>query len=340
MKFDNIYIFCPGNYKSGGPEVLHQLAYHLNKIKPHVAKIVYFNYKDKNTPYDSTLFNYISKEDYLLKEDLDFYSKKGQHNAIIFPETVPNILEQYHGYTIYFWWLSVDNFLYKNSFFDICKTGNIKHAIKEFLQGKVANHFNIISEKVDVHLCQSMYAKNYLSNKRIYDNVYMLGDYINSIYFNANIDKKDNIIVYNPKKGGHITQRIINYCKKRNDSYTWIPLINMSNDEILKILGRAKLYIDFGNHPGKDRFPREAALQHCCIITGKKGAAKNDIDIPIKNKYKFNDYEMKKIFKQISECMNEYEQCIQDFSSYRDSILNEQDIFIDQVYSLFNNKCY
>ncbi len=37
---------------------------------------------------------------------------------------------------------------------------------------------------------------------------------------------------------------------------------------------KAKLYIDFGYHPGKERMPREACLLDCCLIIGKDGSAK------------------------------------------------------------------
>lgn len=48
------------------------------------------------------------------------------------------------------------------------------------------------------------------------------------------------------------------------------PIINMTRDEVIRELQRAKVYIDFGNHPGKDRIPREAAILGCCAIVGKR----------------------------------------------------------------------
>ena len=69
----------------------------------------------------------------------------------------------------------------------------------------------------------------------------------------------------------------------------WVPLVGMSNDQVLNYLKTSKVYIDFGNHPGKDRLPREAAICGCCIITGKKGAAAFKEDIPISETYKFDD---------------------------------------------------
>ena len=68
--------------------------------------------------------------------------------------------------------------------------------------------------------------------------------------------------------------------------FNFIPIQGMSSIEVANLLESAKIYIDFGNHPGKDRLPREAVLSGCCIITNSKGSAKNSVDICISKKYK------------------------------------------------------
>ena len=40
----------------------------------------------------------------------------------------------------------------------------------------------------------------------------------------------------------------------------WVPLIGMTTEEMRSCMSKSKVYIDFGNHPGKDRIPREAAI--------------------------------------------------------------------------------
>ena len=52
---------------------------------------------------------------------------------------------------------------------------------------------------------------------------------------------------------------------------------------------KAKVYIDFGNHPGKDRFPREAVACGCRVITGRRGAAAFDQDVPIDDQLRIAD---------------------------------------------------
>ena len=80
----------------------------------------------------------------------------------------------------------------------------------------------------------------------------------------------------------------------------WKAIENMSTEEVAELLNRSKVYIDFGNHPGKDRFPREAAISGCCIITGQRGAAANDIDVMIPRSYKFPDKTSSILFLSIA----------------------------------------
>ena len=113
----------------------------------------------------------------------------------------------------------------------------------------------------------------------------------------------------------------------------------MSTDEVKVLLSQSKVYIDFGNHPGKDRLPREAALLGCCIITGKRGAAKYDEDVSIPAKYKFDDVkkEIEKIGNMIKECIDNYEINIKEFEDYRKKIANERKQFEKDVYKVFVN---
>ena len=166
-----------------------------------------------------------------------------------------------------------------------------------------------------------------------------LSDYINQVYLtDDSIPVKDrkNQVLYNPKKGFEFTQKIM----KAAPDLTWVPIQNMTTEEVHDLLKKSKVYIDFGNHPGKDRFPREAAISGCCIITGKRGSAKYYQDIPIPDTYKFDDADknIDAIVKQIRKCLNEYENVTEDFQKYRDFIRSEPTLFENDVKELFINK--
>ena len=117
----------------------------------------------------------------------------------------------------------------------------------------------------------------------------------------------------------------------------FIPLQNLSRAALQEILSGSALYIDFGNHPGMDRLPREAAVNGCCIITGRQGAAQNDIDIPIPVEYKFDERtaSVQGITQQIRSILADYESHTIHFETYRNRIKREQETFYKQIDNLF-----
>lgn len=103
----------------------------------------------------------------------------------------------------------------------------------------------------------------------------------------------------------------------------------MTAEEVHALLCRAKCYIDFGNHPGQDRIPREAAAAGCCVITDRRGSAANDMDVPIPTTYKFDDVPqaIPAILSCIRDCLADYEGHTRDFDSYRAMIAGQKEQF-------------
>ena len=60
----------------------------------------------------------------------------------------------------------------------------------------------------------------------------------------------------------------------------------LSPEQVQAMLKKAKVYIDFGGHPGMDRIPREAALAGCIVVTNREGSAAFRQDVPIPSQYK------------------------------------------------------
>lgn len=300
-----IYIMCPANLATGGPELLHQLCYKLNKLN-YEAYMFYFGqienpvherYKEYNNKYVTKFFD--SKE-----------------NIIIIPETnVCDMLEIKESKLI-IWWLSVDNF-----FIHLSRTAYTEKQIFESISKR--------KEKNSIlHLAQSQYAVDYLINNKIKsDQIYYLSDYLNDAFIKESqkkINKYPNVL-YNPKKGFEFTSKLI----KASPELNWIKLENYTPQEMAQIMKRSMVYIDFGNHPGKDRIPREAAICGCCIITGQRGSASNSIDVPIMNEFKYKDIEenIYPIVEKIKYITANYENEINKFEEYRNIILNEEERF-------------
>ena len=106
-------------------------------------------------------------------------------------------------------------------------------------------------------------------------------------------------------------------------------------------MAKSKIYIDFGNHPGKDRIPREASASHCVVVTGKRGSAANQIDVPIPDDFKFDDSigNDEKIIPQIVEKLRSI---LKNFraehdrqNSYRDEIYSQPDKAFQDVEKIF-----
>ena len=312
-----IYIASPTGIATGGTELLQQLCFCLiNNGIP--AKMLYYG-EFIDSPVSIKFSEYHNP--YVLRKD--FKSNAG--DVLVVPETSIGLLyKESSALKKYVWWLSVDNYF--------------AHDPKG-LKMKLRAALDRMAFKRCSHLVQSEYARLFLKdNLHITDQkVYYVSDYLNEEYDCESIDyskmnRKDNIL-YNPRKGFETTLKI----KAEIGEYNWLPLQGYTNQQLRDLFCTSKVYIDFGEHPGKDRIPREAAVCGCCVITGKKGAAGNDIDVPIPSEYKFDDSQLNvtAVHQKITECMNDYDERIKQFFDYISMIKSERRRFEKDVCTVF-----
>jgi len=313
-----IYVACQGNFYTGGPELLHQLVFKLNQLGQD-AKMFYYLKSEKNPVHPN-----LAKYGPSFVETLDDKAS----NCLIVPEVDTHLLRQYKHIQKVIWWLSVDNYELATS---------KKTLFLEKLGVYRRFNFNLKSHRRDVkHLCQSYYAQQFLDSKGIdsfYLSDYLSVDIIDGALSQSNQHERKDIVLYNPKKGFEFTKKLIDAAPH----YSWVPIENMTPKEVVKLLLTAKVYIDFGYHPGKDRFPREAAISGCCVITGKRGSAANQIDIPIPDTYKFDDKEsaIPEIVQKINVCFRDYNNMAKDFDAYRKIIKEEENRFTADIKDIF-----
>lgn len=328
-----VYVYCLTSVVTGGCELLHQLVSFLNDNNRE-AYIVYVGSGDKKVPDAYSAYN-IKVANKI--ED-------SENSVVVLDEGFLYLADNFKKAQLMFWWLSVDNFfadpiqLPYLSLKDLF-TWNKKTFVRALLKGslKVKKHFSIskLAERNAVNAYQSEYARLFLEENNFSD-IVPLKDYINTDYFVSENSGKENIVLYNPKKGFKYTSKLIESAK----DITWIPLINLNRQQMLDYFKRAKVYIDFGNHPGKDRIPREAAINNCVVITGVRGSAGNDFDIPISSKYKFDEkvVSLDMIIARIKEIFNNYDVALSDQSEYRSHIKEEKAEFENQIRVLFEIK--
>ncbi|MDZ4949061.1 hypothetical protein GNF28_13145 [Clostridium perfringens] len=334
-KSGKIIIVCMPDFATGGTELLHQLAYKLKKRNFNVYMYYVFSNNNPNPVADR-----FKKYDINFLYDIEDIKE----NIVIIPEIYTTLYNNINNARKVVWWLSVDNYYkslsgknrkyFKNKVKLILN--KITHKNKYKVEKYLGMNFNLENANC-INLVQSQYAYEFLKNLRK-EKIYYLSDYLNDEFLksiNCNSEKKD-IVLYNPAKGFEFTKKLI----EKSKGIEFLPICNMSPKEVRELLQKSKVYIDFGNHPGKDRFPREAAICGCCIITGKDGSAKYYKDIPILDEYKYeaNNDNIPLILNKIHQCLTEYDKKISDFKYYRDHILIQEKIFDDEIDFIFKHE--
>lgn len=330
-KRNKIFVLCPSHTKTGGTELLHQLTYQLNRLGIETY-LAYTNYEGDGKAAFPDFQKYLVTSA-IKEEDV----QDNVNNLLILPEIYYKKAKKYKRLKIYIWWLSVDFFLQESSFFARKRIKGFKSALKNLLMGKLRNKCGYI-KLADMHLCQSYYAMDFLARKGIgEDNIRYLSDYINDVYFENKSemlkDKRENIVLYNPKKGYKFTKKLIDESPELN----WVALKDMTNKQVQEIMRSSKVYVDFGNHPGKDRIPREAAISGCCIITGRQGAANYQQDVMIPDEFKFDEQkvEIQSIIQKINICIKNYPVEARKFEDYRELIKSEKEKFVNDLSYIF-----
>lgn len=334
--YKNIYVLAPYGYATGGVELAHQLVDYLRNRNQN-AFIVYINGDKISSKQD------ITKEYSIYNISSSSYIEDKEDNILILPEVFFNQILSFKKIQVGCWWMSVDNH-YKNSkisfydafYYERSIIGKIKillsFLLKKNYQTKYSDKILYQEENRITHYYQSHYAQYHLYSKG-YSKIRPLSDYINLELFGDIGKAKQNVVLYNPSKGYEFTKKII----EKLPEYKFVPLKGLTRYELKELFQTSKLYIDFGHFPGKDRLFREAAINGCCIVTGNLGASYFYEDVPISEAYKFkiNRNNIDNIICKIKYIINNYELCYKDFQYLRYKIMQEKEVFFNEIEELF-----
>jgi len=312
-----IYLACPANYATGGTEVMHQLANKLNLFGRR-AVMYYFNYKERNPVHP----RFVQYQVPFVKKIDDL-----EQHLLVAPEGKTNLLGRFKSIQKAVWWLSIDFYFHTRD-----------EKIFWFVRKKVYPIHDLaeMSKKfgVNYHFVQSHYAKEFLRKFNLPSEP--LSDYLNRKFLSEvrtiSYENRKNRILYNPKKGFEFTRKLMAYAPQLE----WVALENLSVEGVADLLRSSKIYIDFGNHPGKDRFPREAAALGCIVFTNKQGAAGYQQDLPIPEDFKIEAEDVPLVISKIEYALSNYENLVTTFDSYRSFILAEEREFENQIKKIFN----
>lgn len=362
LQYKKVYVVAPYQYATGGVELAHQLVDYLRR-KGKDAYIIYVvdncsivsdnpkiteQYKD----YDIAVANKI--------ED-------GPENVIVIPEAFLMMVPRYKDMQVCVWWMSVDNAIgwddnfgdtfrftkglwnkvrllkpLMSNFIKVYPLWNVyckifKHRYEKPIK-RFVNRYSLKKLRGEDHRLFHFYQATYIQQflyKQHFDRVIRLTDYINPDIIN-NVDaskKKENIILFNPSKGFKYTKKLMALMH----GYKFIALKGFNREQLNNLFDTAKLYIDFGGFPGKDRLPREAAIHNCCIVTGRFGASGYFEDVPIYGKYKFDMTHAN--YGEIKKCIDDifanYDERVDDFKYLRETIKREQENFYREIDNIF-----
>ncbi|HSD06764.1 hypothetical protein [Flavobacterium sp.] len=315
-----IFIICPPNKATGGPEALHQLG-HVLLLLGFDVKMLYSKYK--SNPIHPFYKSYNVPYTYKITDNAD--------NIVIIPESMTNWIARYPLSEKKIWWLSLD-------FYEILMNSREKKKnwIRKLFVPYKHTEYRFEPNKTITHWYQSQRVKEFLLTKKLDNEIAYLCDYVTELFFD-NLPEtftKENIITYNPKKGLDKIEKYITLLPQ----YEWIPLSGMSREEMRNTLRKAKLHIDFGYFPGRDKIPREALVSGVCLLTGREGTAgfREDLGIPEKYKLHSNEMQTENVTELIINVMNNYEKVFNEFIDFRTFVMNEKQNMIVDVKKLFS----
>jgi hypothetical protein len=253
-------------------------------------------------------------------------------HLIIFPEVYPMDALRVRNAQAAIWWLSLDNFLERRHVSPL--RDRIRY-LKRSLQGR-RPFGGIKALQGLVHFSQSHYASEYLRRQGLPFTEFF--EPINARFLDPRLDtgtqNRVNEVLFNPSKGMKVTQQLI----AQNPEVRFTPLRGFNRSQLTEKFQTAKVYIDFGHHPGRDRLPREAAIHGCCIVTGQLGSAANEVDIPIPRAYKLDQTGASFISNfntLLAGIFRDFDKHHQAFDDYRARILGEPEVFVDQIRNFF-----
>lgn len=305
-----IFMVCPANFATGGTELIHQFSQSLTTLGIE-NYIIYPDADGIHCPTPASFMKYGAK--YVTK-----YVDSAD-SVLVLTETQMHLVNECKKGTAMIWWLSVDN--YVNSY-------------RERMTEEDMDPFKLAGRTNAVHFVQSHYAKDFVENGLGIGKTYFLKDYINDdivkvaqLYGVGSVRK--DICVYNPKKGYGALKPIMDACRS---DIEWVALQGMKPDEMARTMCQAKVYVDFGNHPGKDRIPREAAVCGCCVLTNRKGSAAYQEDVTIPVEYRLEDVQnVDVVLDKIYQLVDNFDEKTKLYEGYRNKILGEKNEFLLDV---------
>jgi len=329
--FDEVLLLCP-EVKTGGPEALHQLGY---RIAQHggTARLVYYG-PHSGIEVDGDILrchadaspmpaHFAQYQPQVLRE-----TRLGPDTLMVYPEPLSKLAaEGNKGYQRAVWWLSLDNALPQN---------------QDLLD--VAARRGLFADASLIHLYQSDYARHFLATNGAAQ-YFPLSDYTDPQFVHrslvtsevAPIEARRDVVCFFPNKGGERAARFLAGAAALRHRIDFVPIRDMTKAQVRETLFSARIYLDFGHHPGKDRVPREAAIAGAVVLLHAAGAANCFPDHPLPAAYRFSEDDIASgaLHRRIDAILDAPAAHFAAQRLYRQGILLERERFDLEVRSFF-----
>lgn len=280
---------CPANCATGGPEAIHEFVSELNKLEH--ARIWFWDvksYPPQPEEYKSYGCDYVTK------------LPDGYDGVLIVPEIWANRILDYPQCKRAVYWLGIDAYA---------------GWTPESERGAFLRDENIL------HIAQSDYALDFLRRLGV-KHTAKCTDMLNAdFYADYDEEPRSDVVLFNPAKATPFMHELMSACT----GIEFKALQGMTRAEMIDTMRHAKLYVDFGEFPGRERIPREAVLCGCCIITSKIGAAAYYGDFSHTYKYDSKPGHIWAIVHKIRHVLDSYDECRKDFDEFRRVLKADRD---------------
>lgn len=335
-----IIIFCPGDIISGGVNSLHNLCSLLVR-NGFNATMYYFNAKPDIINSHQIISYNVNRYDGKIDEP---------DQIIIVPETMIEILTTFSKAKKIIYWLAL-KYYFKNPPwrppFHIkpvrklisCRSyygysGGILESAKRKLNEFSKSKFNIWTEDY-IHISNSHFVANYCMHRGAKKSFVLLNPIRNEFYNKeANLNSRTETILFGPKT----PKLLVLFARIFLKEFKIIQLRHIPFKKVYKLMSKSLVFAEFGNNPGRDRMPREAAMLGCIVFMNTRGSNALKEDYNIDNQYKIIDklINYPHIIKEIRKAAQNYKIQISDFDQFRKQLKNEKANFDNEVKSVFS----
>jgi hypothetical protein len=329
--YGDVLILCP-EYLNGGCEALHQLGFQIAQHGGTAHMAYYGPFSRLELDGDiirchlapSPIPGYFARYQPLALQE----ARLEADTLVVFPEVLSELAAVPDArYQRALWWLSVDNAILQNS---------------SLLEATYRRRF--FEDSGLIHFHQSDYARAFLQANAA-PRYHPLSDHTDQDFIqrsliaaeNPSISDRGNTICFFPNKGAALARRFIEGRPAMRQPVDFLPIRDMTKGRVRDALFGARIYIDFGNHPGKDRVPREAAIAGAVVLLHAVGAARCFPDHPLPTEYFFteDDVTTGRLHQKVDAILDEPGAHFDRQRFYREAVSHEQERFDLEVRSFF-----